>query len=324
MATRRGRSGARRRREIAIAATCRALLDIAETAIKVTLRDGSNSASGGTAAGRDLMADGDDGLTIVLSPVQLAAVLNDYPISEQETLTNRLWGGAKAVGGAIEVICAGFLLLAPEPTTATKFAGGVLGVHGLDTFQAGVREAATGQSTPALTQEAATALARTLGFDPDTADKVGVVVDIAVPIAVSLGLGAARILALRGGRVALAAEEAAGGHTIARHVARTEAQLRARLAAEQGIPAATTFKTLQEAERVVYEAMRANRAAIQQWAQAGGSGTKSFTFSAGRTIGQGVVRSTGQMQNMSNVNVVLRKVATAGRQSFVLTAYPKP
>ena len=47
-------------------------------------------------------------------------------------------------------------------------------------------------------------------------------------------------------------------------------------------------------------------------------------FNAGRTIGQGVVRVTGKLTNMSGVRVVLQKVAKADRIFFVLTAFPKP
>jgi hypothetical protein len=39
----------------------------------------------------------------------------------------------------------------------------------------------------------------------------------------------------------LAAHEVAGGHTIAKHVGQTEAQLAAKLAAEPNISAASTF-----------------------------------------------------------------------------------
>ena len=88
-------------------------------------------------------------------------------------------------------------------------------------------------------------------------------------------------------RSSLAAEEAAGGHTIARHVGRTEAQLRARLAQQANIPAASTFKTLQEAERAVAAALRANKEAIKIWAKTANPGqTKAFAYDAGRIIGK--------------------------------------
>jgi hypothetical protein len=123
----------------------------------------------------------------------------------------------------------------------------------------------------------------------------------------------------------LAEEETAGGHTIARHVARTEEQLQARLVQQPKIPAATTFRTLREAEQVVAEALRANKSAIKEWAKVAGPGqTKAFTYDAGRIIGQGIVRGSPQMQSMSKVVVVLSKVISQNRIYFVLTSYPKP
>lgn len=41
----------------------------------------------------------EEGLRIVLSPVQLAGILHNASISEGETLTNRLWGGLSLTGG---------------------------------------------------------------------------------------------------------------------------------------------------------------------------------------------------------------------------------
>jgi hypothetical protein len=109
-----------------------------------------------------------------------------------------------------------------------------------------------------------------------------------------------------------------------RHVGRTEAQLRARLAQQPGIPAASTFATLKEAESVVAAALRANRGSIQAWAKTATPGmTKAFTHNAGRVIDEGVVRSTGQLTKMSQVVVVVRKVISQNRVYFVLTAYPK-
>lgn len=35
----------------------------------------------------------DDGIKIVMSPVQLAAALSDKSVTEGETLSNRLYGG---------------------------------------------------------------------------------------------------------------------------------------------------------------------------------------------------------------------------------------
>ena len=43
----------------------------------------------------------DEALTVILSPVQLAAVISGQSISEQETTSNGLWGGLKLIGGAL-------------------------------------------------------------------------------------------------------------------------------------------------------------------------------------------------------------------------------
>jgi hypothetical protein len=45
-----------------------------------------------------------EALRVVLSPVQLAAVLQGEQISAHEIMMNRLWGGAKFIGGALELV----------------------------------------------------------------------------------------------------------------------------------------------------------------------------------------------------------------------------
>jgi Bacterial CdiA-CT RNAse A domain len=268
--------------------------------------------------------EGSDGLEVVVSPLQLAAILENDSVEESSSLSNRFWGAATLVGGAIELVGAAGLLLTPEPTMVTKVAGGALAVHGADTASTGIVQIISGRTRTTLTSQAAAAAAEALGASPDSAKTVGMVVDIAVPLAAGF-VGAARAIAIRRGAINLASEEAAGGHTIARHVGRTEEQLRARLFQESKIPAATTFRTLREAERVLAEALRANKEAIKTWAKTATAGqTKAFTHEAGRVIGQGVVRSTNQMHEMTKVVVVLKKVVDQNRIYFVLTSYPKP
>src|SRR5262245_5451956 len=250
----------------------------------------------------------DEGLEIVVTPVQLAAILENDSVEESSSMSNRLWGAATLAGGAIELIGAAALLLTPEPTMITKIAGGTLGAHGLDTSSTGIMQIVSGRTRTTLTSRAAAAAATALGAEPETAARVGIAIDIAVPLIAGFA-GAARALAIRRGAISLAAEEAAGGHTIARHVARTEAQLRARLAAETRIPVASTFRTLKDAERFVAEALRANKAAIKEWAKAATAGqSKAFTHEAGKIVGEGVVRATGRLQTMTKLVVVVRKV----------------
>lgn len=266
----------------------------------------------------------EEGLSIVLTPLQFAAILENESIEESSSLTNRFWGAATVVGGALEMAGGAVLLLTPEPTTITKIAGGTLAVHGADTTATGIMQVISGRTYTTLTSQAVAAAAEALGADPQTAGNVGFAVDIAVPLIAGFA-GAARAIAIRRGVVSLAAEETAGGHTIARHVGRTEAVLRARLAAQPGIPAASTFKTLESAGVTVAQALRANKEAIKVWAKTAAVGqTKAFPYEAGRVIGQGVVRSTGKMTDMTKMVVVVRKVIAENRVYFVLTAYPKP
>ena len=109
--------------------------------------------------------------------------------AEQPTTGNRVWGGLRAVGGGIEAVVGGALVLAPEPTMLTKVGGGVLAAHGGDNFVAGFRQMWSGLPTESLTQQGAEAVASSLGADPVTASRIGVGVDIGVGLAGS-GLAA--------------------------------------------------------------------------------------------------------------------------------------
>lgn len=270
-------------------------------------------------------ASPDQGVQIVLTPLQLAAVLTEETVDEAPALSDRMWGVGKLLVGALELIGAGGLLLAPEPTAATKVAGVALGAHGLDTSSSAVRQIATGRDTATLTAEAAESLSSALGAHPKTAEMIGLGADMAVPL-IAGGIGALRALAIRRGAISLAAQEAAGGHTISRHVGQTAQQLRARLARQPGIPAASTFRTLADAERHVSAALRSNRAAIEAWARAASPGGRPFTvtYQATTVVGEGVVRATGQLQQMTKLVVVLRRVQQQNRAYFVLTSYPVP
>jgi hypothetical protein len=295
------------------------------TSLVEARRDGNLSATVQVRVGTmppDVARPGGD-LEIVLSPMQLAAVLEGTDLNEAETRANRFYGALQMVGGALELVGAAALLLVPEPTMVTKVAGGVLTVHGSDTAAAGLHQLISGRPQTTLTFQAAEAAARAMGMDPSGAIKVGMAVDIGVPLVAGFA-GAARVAAIRRGTINLLSEEAQGGHTIARHVARTEAQLQARLAAQPGIKAASTFVTIEDAEKAVSAVLKANRAAIKTWASTAkiGANSPAFTLDFGKTIGQGVVRATGAMTPMSKAIVVLRKVSQGNRVFFVLTSYP--
>jgi Bacterial CdiA-CT RNAse A domain len=276
--------------------------------------------------------DEDQGLRLVLSPVQLAAVLQSAHVNPHEIAMNRFWGGMEVLGGALELVGASVLIATPEPTMLTKVGGGVLMVHGSDTVSTGLRQIWTGQQEKTLTAQTATAIAHDLGANPNQAEMAGQIVDTAVPMFVVTLAAAERVAAINAGRIVLEApaidlaeEEAAGGHTITKHVGQTEAQLRVRLIKEPGIPAASSFKSIREAESVISDALRSNENLIRGWAN--GQATKGkliFDYQAIRTIGYGVVRDTGAMTQMSKITIVLRRTNIAGKAYFILTSYPKP
>ena len=114
-----------------------------------------------------------EGLEVVVSPLQLAAIMENDTIEESSTIANRFWGAASVVGGAMELIGATALILVPEPTTLTKIAAGALAVHGSDTTSTGLVQLVTGRTRITLTSQAAAAAAEALGVDPSSARTVG-------------------------------------------------------------------------------------------------------------------------------------------------------
>lgn len=58
-----------------------------------------------------------EGLQVVMSPVQMAAVLSDNTVTEAETLQNRLLGGLSVAMSTVELAGATILCAAPDPRT---------------------------------------------------------------------------------------------------------------------------------------------------------------------------------------------------------------
>jgi hypothetical protein len=266
----------------------------------------------------------DEGLTVVMTAPQLAAVLEGVHLSERQKMVTRLWGGGQLFFSALQLVGGAAMLLAPDPTLLTKVGGTVLVVHSVDSGGAALHQIWTGQQTEDLTQRAGESVARHMGASPKAAYWWGVGLDVAVPTGVAIGLAAERILAVRGGRISLALEEAAGGHTIEKHVGQSEAAMQARLAAQPKIKAVSTFPSLQVAEDAISQAMSANKAAIRSWAATAAEGSRlRLVYNASSPVGTGIVRATGKVQAMSKVFLVMQRTEIGGKIYFVLTAYPQ-
>lgn len=67
------------------------------------------------------------------------------------------------------------------------------------------------------------------------------------------------------GRYDLSRDEARGGHTLERHVGRSDDQLVDRLSREPGVSAASTYADRATAERVVEQTLARNRERIDSW-----------------------------------------------------------
>jgi hypothetical protein len=117
----------------------------------------------------------------------------------------------------------------------------------------------------------------------------------------------------------LQTDESRGGHTIERHVGRTEDQLIQRLE-EEDISAASTYPDLETAEAVVAEALAANQAEVEEWAEGSGSRANlALRYDAGRVIGVTLRRGSSAPRDATSAVVVLR---WADNDWYVLTSYP--
>lgn len=276
------------------------------------------------------MNDG-QGLKIALSPVQLAAVLSDHNVSEGETSGNRLSGGLGLAGGIVEMFGAGALCVVPEPTMLTKASCVFVGTHALDTIQASLRQVWTGRQVNTDTFNSAVALAESLGADRQTAMKVGLTVDIAIPMAFALAAGAERVIAVRAGRFKIAEHEslsgrAPGGHTIERHIGKSPDELRERLVREPRLEESSSFKSLSDAESVISRVLADNKNQITMWVKNVPPGMR-----ARMRLSRRFAHPTGIMVRRANqetvacysVRVVIDFSTFNGKPYFILTAFPE-
>jgi hypothetical protein len=135
---------------------------------------------------------------------------------------------------------------------------------------------------------------------------------------------------VKGGRLEtwnrdLSQDERRGGHTIARHVGKTDEQLRDRLRRERRLSTASSYTDLVTAERVVGEALQDGRARIERWQARKGSRPNlalDYQGHPGTVIGRALRRGAREPQSCEHAVVVLRWDAAAG-DYYVLTSYPE-
>jgi hypothetical protein len=120
----------------------------------------------------------------------------------------------------------------------------------------------------------------------------------------------------------LARDEERGGHTLDKHVGRTDAELRERLDRERDISAASTWTDRATAERTVATALQANRERIDHWMARGYPRPNlALHFDAGQTIGRSLRHGAAKVVPASAAVVVLK--ADSADSFYVLTTYPE-
>jgi len=118
----------------------------------------------------------------------------------------------------------------------------------------------------------------------------------------------------------LAAHEARGGHLIAKHIDRTEAQLRDRLRAEPHIPIASTFPSRAAAEATVSNVMGGNKKVIDDFMK-GNARKLVITQPMPAQVGVGVVRRSGTLEPLTVVKLILQKARNSPSGYIILTGY---
>ena len=119
----------------------------------------------------------------------------------------------------------------------------------------------------------------------------------------------------------LSADEAAGGHTLARHVGRSDAELAERLALESSLAAASSFEDRATAERTVGAALAAERDRVDAWLRRERGETLAISSRGGTApVGRLLERGATTSEPVTGARVVLRR---RGAGYFVLTAYPE-
>ncbi|WP_434710338.1 RHS domain-containing protein [Pseudomonas sp. R1-1] len=118
----------------------------------------------------------------------------------------------------------------------------------------------------------------------------------------------------------LAAHESRGGHAIARHVNRSETQLRARLITEPNIPIASTFHNRTEAEAALSHVINSNKVNIDDFL-AGNANNFVINERMSAPAGIGVVRQSGTLEPLFSIRLVLRRDATSPLGYFILTGF---
>lgn len=123
-------------------------------------------------------------------------------------------------------------------------------------------------------------------------------------------------------RYDLSRDEERGGHTLKKHVGRSDEELRERLNRERNISAASTWTNREAAEETVGAALQQERHKIEQWESRGERRPNlALHFDAGREIGRSMRHGESASSPCTQAVVVLKADGPNG--FYVLTTYPE-
>jgi hypothetical protein len=122
----------------------------------------------------------------------------------------------------------------------------------------------------------------------------------------------------------LSPDESAGGHTLRKHVGRTDDQLRERLRHERNISAASTWTDRDTAEHAVGTALEQNRSKLDRWlSREGGHPNLVIDYDGdpSHPVGRSLRRDADRPEPCAHATIVLRWVPPS--DYYVLTSYPE-
>jgi Bacterial CdiA-CT RNAse A domain len=119
----------------------------------------------------------------------------------------------------------------------------------------------------------------------------------------------------------LDAHEAAGGHTLEKHVGKTEAELKQRLETDRQISAASSFTNRSIAEAAIGEAINRNERAIASWLRSR-ENRYTIDYNANRKVGITLRRRASKASSTSSLKIIFQRSKKLPPGYFILTAYP--
>ncbi|MCW3185767.1 hypothetical protein OJO68_23340 [Escherichia coli] len=121
----------------------------------------------------------------------------------------------------------------------------------------------------------------------------------------------------------LKVHEQLGGHTIARHVGKTDKELINRLASNRRISGASTYTNGSIAERVISQTINENRSKVVTWLKNANAGERlrlDHIGATGEVISRGISKGQSTVSDLTNARVILQ--STGNGKYHILTSFP--